>query len=137
MNCSGSFRLLSVPLALFLCASIARGGFDDSNPNNIILWSGSDLSSTLVTASPGDTVQVFAMINNNNGNYGHSHGNWVPTVGYHVEADWDPNAVDGNTFNWDNNPGYTGLNGQGASVSMHKCVTSHDGSTAVRILVHT
>ena len=112
-------HLLAAWCGLLLCSAVSNGGFDDSNSDNIILWSGSDLSSTLVTAAPGETVQVFAIINNNNGNYGHSHGNWVPTVGYHVEAAWDPNAVDSNTFNWDNNPGYTGLNGQGASVSIH------------------
>ncbi|MEC8337797.1 MAG: PEP-CTERM sorting domain-containing protein [Planctomycetota bacterium] len=112
-------HLLAAWCGLLLYSSVSNGGFDDSNSDNIILWSGSDLSSTMVTAAPGETVQVFAIINNNNGNYGHSHGNWVPTVGYHVEAAWDPNAVDGNTFNWDNNPGYTGLNGQGASVSIH------------------
>ena len=119
MKRSGVLRLLASFFAVVLCAATARAGFDDSNLANIILWSGTNLSSTQVTAAPGDTVQLFAIINNNNGNYGHSHGNWVPTVGYNIDAKWNPAAVDGASFNWDNNPGYSGENGQGASVSIY------------------
>ena len=119
MNRSVLLQLFAASLAMLFFVSVANAGFDDSNPSKIILWSGTDLSSTLVTAAPGDTVQLFAMINHNGGNYGHSHGKWVPTVGYHVEAEWDPNAVDGASFNWDNGPGYSGVNGQGATVSIY------------------
>ena len=112
--------VILLSLCGYFSAAMSEAGFDDSNSSKIILWSGTDLSSTLVTAAPGDTVQLFAIINNNNGNYGHSgEPNWTPTQGYIIDAIWGTDAIDSSSFNWDNNPGYSGLNGQGASVSIY------------------
>ena len=119
MNRTGALCLLPLFLVAVFCATTTRAGFDDANASKIILWSGTDLSSTQVTAAPGDTVQLFAIINNNNGNYGHSgEPNWTPTQGYIIDTIWGPDTIDSATFNWDNNPGYSGENGQGASVSI-------------------
>ncbi|MHC4986064.1 MAG: PEP-CTERM sorting domain-containing protein [Planctomycetota bacterium] len=120
-------KLKAITIALvvtFAWVAPAGAGFDDSNPNTLIYWSPDDLSSTLVRAEPGDTVTLFALINNNNGNYGHDQGsggyapNWAPAIGYHIGAWWDTNVVDGSTFNWNNGPTYSGFNGQGDPVDI-------------------
>ena len=108
-------------------AAPAYAGFDDSNPNSVIYWSPNDLSSTRVTAAFGETVTLFAIINNNNSNYGHEDSggvydpglNWAPAIGYQIGAYWDTDAVVGSSFNWDNNPGYDGPNGQGDPVVIY------------------
>ena len=110
-------------LAVLVGVAPASAGFDDSNANSIIYWSPNDLSSTLITAAPGETVTMFALVNNNNGNYGHDQGagyapNWAPAIGYHIGAWWDTDAVTGSSFNWDNGPAYSGFNGQGDPVDI-------------------
>jgi hypothetical protein len=119
--------LATVAMVVLVSAGVALAGFDDSNSNGIIYWSPDDLSSTMVTAAPGETVTLFALINNNNLNYGHEDANgnydpnlnWAPAIGYQIGAYWDTDVVDGSTFVWDNNPGYDGPNGQGDPVSIY------------------
>ena len=53
MNRSVLLQLFAASLAMLFFVSVANAGFDDSNQSKIILWSGTDLSSTLVTAAPG------------------------------------------------------------------------------------
>ena len=102
----------------------AHAGFDDSNPSPIIYWSPDELSSTLVRAEPGETVTLFCLVNNNNGNYGHDQGsggyapNWAPAIGYQIGAWWNTDVVEGTTFLWDNGPTYSGENGQGETVDI-------------------
>ena len=115
-------------VVLFVGVNFANASpFDESNPNSLIYWSPDDLSSTHIIAEPGDQVTMFALINNNDSNYGHEGTdgeydpdlNWAPAIGYQIGAYWDTDAVDGSSSNWDNNPGYDGPNGQGDPITIY------------------